>query len=1199
MDKKPRVLVVDDEVSIRQLTIKILEKEDFEVFEAVSGDDALIMLENNELQFDVILLDIMMPGINGFEVLHRIRRNQATETLKVIMLTAMANIEDKVSAFSAGANDYMVKPIENDELVARVKMQVEFRCTELSLLESQRQFQQIGEISPFPILILSHDGQTEYINPQFTKLFGYTIDDIPTIRTWFELAFPDTEYRKEVMSIWKNDEDNICNDETELLKRELDVFCSDKSTKTVTIRTLQMDGDKFYRVFHDITDSKQAQAELNHKTHDLTGRVKELDCMYSIGKLIETPDTSVAQILQGTVELLPIAWRYPEVTCAQITLDDQEFASEGFKETPWQQTCNIVVHEEPVGIIKVGYLEERPTCDEGPFVNEERNLLNAISERLGRVIERKNAKKALQESEERFKEMANLLPQSVFELDLTGRLTFVNNHGIVSTGYTLEDFNAGINAIEIFIPEDRERIVVNMSKRLEGIEFPDHEYTVLRKDGRTFPVLLYSSPIIREGSPAGLRGIALDITERKQAEEELRQSEHTYHAIVDNMVEVFYRTDIDGQLLMVSPSGPGCLGYSSIDEMVGLDLARDVYFNPEDRESFMKAILPTGSVRNFELILKKKSGEPAYGETSSRIYHDDDGNIAGIEGVIRDVTERKHAEEVLKESKERIAVILNSVQAGVTIVDAKTHMIDYVNPAAASMIGTGEANICGKICHEFICPRKAGSCPITDLGMKVDNSENIMLTASGEKLDILKTVTPIKLLDGDYLIETFVDITERKRIEGEIAQKNEELRAAEKELREINQYLEHKVEERTTELKQVNDLLRQEITDRVQAHNQLQQQEQHFRSLIENSTDVILITNADGTVAYTSPSYKLILGYENHETNHIFDYIHPDYMETAIAKFAQLFETSDEAVHTEVCVQHKNGNWRFVEAVGSNLLDNPAVSGIVVNFHDVTERKQAEDEVHEKNRILQEAMEQLKSSQEQLLQSAKLAAVGELISGISHELKNPLAAISMAAEILDSNIDDEKSKKHVQIVSNHVQRAVSIVDNLLSFARKYEPNRNYVSINDAIQSTIELLSYELMRDKIEVVAELDTDIPHTMADFNQLQHVFLNILGNAEQAMHEAHGQGNLVIRTQEYQETIQITIADDGPGIPEIIKERIFEPFFTTKKVGKGTGLGLSICYGIIEQHNGTIHVESKEGEGSTFTIELPVLQQAVVCAT
>ncbi len=1067
-----KVLIVDDEKSIRELVIRIITNNGFEVFEASSGDEALGLLNNNKSEFDVVLLDIMMPGLNGFDVLHAIKQNPITSPIKVIMLTAMANIEDKVSAFSAGAVDYLVKPIDNAELVARVTMHAEFKRTEQALHESKKQFQQIGDFSPFPIFILSPDGNTEYLNPQFSRFFGYTIDDIPTIQAWFELAFPDIEYRREVMSAWKSDESNIGNYETEPRKREFDVVCSDKSTKTVTIRTMRMDDGKLHRVFHDITENKKAEQELNRKTHDLTERVKELNCMYSIVELIETPDISLEGILQGTAELLPIAWQYPELACAQITLDDQEFSSEGFKETPWQQTCNIMLYEEPIGIIKVGYLEERPTCDEGPFINEERNLLNAISERLGRVIERKKAKKALQESEERFKEMANLLPQSVFELDLTGRLTFVNNHGIESTGYTLEDLKNGMNAIEMFIPEDRERIFVNMSKRLEGIEFPDHEYTALRKDGGTFPVLLYSSSIIRDGKPAGLRGIALDITERKQAEEELRESEEKFRVITSSANDAIIMIDNKGKISLWNNAATTIFGYTQI-EALGKELH--------------KLLAPS---RFYEDHIK-----------GFRIFHE-----------------------------------------------------------------TGTGNAVGK------------------------TLELSALRKSGEEFPIELSMSALQLENEWHAVGIIRDITERKRIEADIAQKNDELHAAEEELREANQKLEYKIEEHTTELKQVNELLRQEITERVQAHNQLQQQEQHFRSLIENSTDVIVIINANGTVVYTSPSYKLVLGYENHEIEYIFDHVHPDYMETATAKFAQLFQNPDEVVHTEVCVQHKNGNWRVVEATGSNLLDNPAVSGIVVNFHDVTERKQAEDEIHE-------AMEQLKSSQEQLLQSAKLAAIGELISGISHELKNPLATISMAAEILDRKIDDEKSKKHVQIVSNHVQRAVSIVDNLLSFARKHEPNRSYVSVNNAIQSTIELLSYELMRDNIEVVTELDSNIPNTMVDFNQMQHVFLNLIGNAGQAMHEAHGKGKLSIRTQESKETIQITIADDGPGIPEEIKDRIFEPFFTTKDVGKGTGLGLSICYGIIDQHGGTIQVKSKEGEGSTFTVELPIVHEAIVC--
>jgi len=238
----------------------------------------------------------------------------------------------------------------------------------------------------------------------------------------------------------------------------------------------------------------------------------------------------------------------------------------------------------------------------------------------------------------------------------------------------------------------------------------------------------------------------------------------------------------------------------------------------------------------------------------------------------------------------------------------------------------------------------------------------------------------------------------------------------------------------------------------------------------------------------------------------------------------------------------------------------------------------------------QRAEEELRKSQDQLIQSEKMAAVGQLVSGVAHELNNPLMAISAGAELMLRYVKDQTIQEDVESLHKDTQRAITIVRNLLSFARKKNPERKLVSLNDVVQSVIDLQIYELNLDNIDVISELDPDLPKTMADFQQLQQVFLNLTLNAWQAMKEAHNRGTLVIRTQHSEDKLRVSFTDDGPGIPKKIVGRIVEPFFTTKDVGKGTGLGLSICYGIIQRHGGNLSIQSKAGEGATFIVEIPI---------
>jgi two-component system, NtrC family, sensor kinase len=232
--------------------------------------------------------------------------------------------------------------------------------------------------------------------------------------------------------------------------------------------------------------------------------------------------------------------------------------------------------------------------------------------------------------------------------------------------------------------------------------------------------------------------------------------------------------------------------------------------------------------------------------------------------------------------------------------------------------------------------------------------------------------------------------------------------------------------------------------------------------------------------------------------------------------------------------------------------------------------------------------------QQKLIQSEKLSAIGELISGVAHELNNPLTGVMGYSQLLQLRNDlDERAKDSLLKINNLALRCQRIVQNLLSFARKQKPERTLIDLNEIIERTIELRNYELQVNNIEIRRDLDHNMAKTIADGHQLQQVFLNVITNAEQAMLEAHRSGRLLIRSRADRQSNRITveIIDNGPGIPESHLTKIFDPFFTTKEVGKGTGLGLSLSYGIIKEHGGNIYVSSRLGEGSTFVIELPII--------
>lgn len=261
---------------------------------------------------------------------------------------------------------------------------------------------------------------------------------------------------------------------------------------------------------------------------------------------------------------------------------------------------------------------------------------------------------------------------------------------------------------------------------------------------------------------------------------------------------------------------------------------------------------------------------------------------------------------------------------------------------------------------------------------------------------------------------------------------------------------------------------------------------------------------------------------------------------------------------------------RYLLAAAAPLAGSPEGSAAVIILRDVTEER---------------------LMQERLLQSEKMASVGQLVSGVAHELNNPLTGIMGFAQLLLARELDERTRREVETIFTEAERASKIVQNLLSVARRRHAQKELVNLNALIERVLELRNYDLRVRNIDVDTDLDPHLPETMVDPDQIQQVFFNIVSNAEHSMLAVHERGHLTVRSRAEGGLVQIIFQDDGPGIPQENLRRIFDPFFTTKQVGEGTGLGLTICYSIIDEHAGRIWAENAPGQGATFIVELPVV--------
>jgi two-component system NtrC family sensor kinase len=234
--------------------------------------------------------------------------------------------------------------------------------------------------------------------------------------------------------------------------------------------------------------------------------------------------------------------------------------------------------------------------------------------------------------------------------------------------------------------------------------------------------------------------------------------------------------------------------------------------------------------------------------------------------------------------------------------------------------------------------------------------------------------------------------------------------------------------------------------------------------------------------------------------------------------------------------------------------------------------------------------------QEQLVQSEKMSAIGQLISGVAHELNNPLASVLGFADFLiESGEVPPALDEPLRVIQQESQRAAGVVRNLLTFARRQDQGRRNVAVGEVLARTVTLLRNQLIQLGAEPVLEVANGLPEVLASPNQLQQVFVNLVNNAAQAIAATGRPGIVTVRARAWLDGVAVDVADTGPGVPPEIAERVFEPFFTTKREGEGTGLGLSICQGIVKEHGGRLSLQSAGRAGATFTVELPAAPTAV----
>lgn len=369
----------------------------------------------------------------------------------------------------------------------------------------------------------------------------------------------------------------------------------------------------------------------------------------------------------------------------------------------------------------------------------------------------------------------------------------------------------------------------------------------------------------------------------------------------------------------------------------------------------------------------------------------------------------------------------------------------------------------------------------------------------------------------------------------------------------------------------------EDITRQSRMEEELIESEERYRALVDLGAEVgeaiVMLQDGERESAihiFFNKEWPRITGYSEDELLKMsfFDLVHPKYRKSSLERHQRKISGESVPGLFEMLIIRKDGTEIPVELT-SAYTTYLGKRANVAYIRETTERRKM---------------------QEQLIITDRLASIGELASGIAHELNNPLTSIIGLSDLLLGKYIPDDIKEDLEVINAEAKRTAKVVKNLLTFARRHETKKSPTDVNGAIKVVLALRAYEQKVSNIQIKTHFASDLPEIMADTFQLQQVFLNIVINAEYFMIEAHKGGTLTITTERAGDIIRASLADDGPGITEENLKHIFDPFFTTKEIGKGTGLGLSICHGIITEHGGRIYAESEVGKGATFVIELPI---------
>ncbi|MGD0918648.1 MAG: PAS domain S-box protein [Thermodesulfobacteriota bacterium] len=751
-------------------------------------------------------------------------------------------------------------------------------------------------------------------------------------------------------------------------------------------------------------------------------------------------------------------------------------------------------------------------------------------ERRLKEKEQKAAERHIQEVTKRLEKIAEMGDDGIIVFDEGYRMEFANTIASELTEYSKEklmgmDFRRLLNERDVgYLNQMHSEVGADESKRVCT------EMEVVTAEGHKRDAEVCITIAEMEKGRVKTYAYLRDITARKRMEREIREATKRFEKIAEMGEDGIIVFDEDSRIEFANQMATEIMGISK-----GNILGRDFFSLIGKRdEEFLEEMVMRGEGLGqkvcMEMSIETPQSRIKEAEVCLAPTRSEDGRIKTY-AYVRDITERKRFEKDLKESEEKFRNLFERVRHGLFISSKEGRFLDC-NQAMWGLLGYEnkgeflEIDI-AKDLYLNAEDRKTFQRLVEELGF-VKDFEVEFKKKNGERITVLLTAHAKRDQNGNVIgYEGLnIDITDRKRME--------------RELKEANEFL---------------------------------------MKLIESSVDGIIVTTMKGNILIFNQGAENILGYEAGEVAGKLNIrsIYPPGVAKEVMEKLKSPDYGGVGKLKSFPILHRRKDGVMIEGdLSASIIydeEGNEIASIGI-FKDLRERLRMERE--------------LQKTQQALLQSEKLAAMGRLTSQIAHELNNPIYGIMNTLELLKTEVPPESKRRRILELSlSETQRLTEMLRSMLSFSKPEEEKRKPIKINELVEGILLVMEKQMKEANINVETCFDNEIPEIMASTNQMRQVMLNMIKNAKEAMPKG---GTLTVRTSREDNKVLIRIEDTGIGIPEEIRDKIFEAFFTTKQKVKGVGLGLSVCYGIIKDHGGEIRVQSEEEKGTTFIISMPI---------